>query len=506
MCRSENKLILVLLLVLVLPFTMAAQGKKAGSNWERFNEKRKEKWEHYENSRTTFYKRYSEILKAKWIHYNSQIEHREFFDTSRFQPMAVPDLSRFSRQLQAKLEKPARPLVKPLAKPNDAADTNIPTNPVKITDNTDVEPEIKFDTVNVYGIEISMPVFLRPDISLKDISDDKLNQSWLDLCMSFSDEFIGKVSSVKREYNLSDWLFLRFVNDYGALQYGQHTSEATLLTYGLMLSCGYDVCLAKTKDRLCLLTAVNGSVFDHSVFRVDNTKYVMFFDEEDENGMYLCRGRNKDSKALDLRENNVGFPCTPAEKRHIEAEGKPDPAYDLYPNANLIAYLRDLPDFYVDDPVSSFYYHAINKLSPEVSDSFYSSIKSAIDGMDEVQSINYILHLLQTGLEYRTDNEVWGRERYFYPEETIYYPYCDCEDRAILFSRIVRDILHKKVCLVLMPNHLSAAVKLDTDIDGDFIMVEKEKYHICDPTYIYASAGMSPIEITDETVRAIILD
>lgn len=505
MYRSGNKLILVLLLILALPLTMAAQGGKTGERWERFSEIRKDKWSHFDSTRTAFYQHYSQILKGKWNHHTSQIERREFFDTSRFQPRAALDVPRFSRQLGVRLEMPERPVVKPLANPENKNDSEPPAEPVEITDDTAAEPVVRYDVIDIYGIEINMPAFAKPDIRVKDMSDDRVNKSWLKLCMSFSNEFIESVASVKRDYNLSDWLFLCFVNEYAAHEYGRHTSEATLLAYGLMLSCGYDVCLARTLNRLYLLTAVNGSVLGHSVFHLENANYVLFF-EKDDAGMFLCRGRNKDSKPLDLHENNVGFPYKAAAMRHIEVECNPASGYDLYPNANLIAYLGDLPDYYVGDPITSFYYHASNKLSTDVSDSFYSSIRRAIHGMDEVQSINYILLLLQTGLEYKTDREVWGKERYFYPEETIYYPYCDCEDRAILFSRIVRDILQKKVCLVLMPNHLSAAVRLDAEIEGEYIIADGEKYYICDPTYIYATAGMSPFDIADDTFRAIILD
>lgn len=52
-----------------------------------------------------------------------------------------------------------------------------------------------------------------------------------------------------------------------------------------------------------------------------------------------------------------------------------------------------------------------------------------------------ILNWVQTGSEYEYDDKVWRHDRAFFAEETLYYPYCDCEDRSILFSRFVRDLL-----------------------------------------------------------------
>ena len=38
--------------------------------------------------------------------------------------------------------------------------------------------------------------------------------------------------------------------------------------------------------------------------------------------------------------------------------------------------------------------------------------------------------------EYGYDDEIWGKDRLFFADETIHYPFSDCEDRAILFSRL----------------------------------------------------------------------
>ena len=61
--------------------------------------------------------------------------------------------------------------------------------------------------------------------------------------------------------------------------------------------------------------------------------------------------------------------------------------------------------------------------------------------------------------EYKLDSEMWGvADRAFFPDETLHYPYRDCEDGAILFTRLVRDLLGLPSALVYYPGHLAAAV------------------------------------------------
>ena len=109
--------------------------------------------------------------------------------------------------------------------------------------------------------------------------------------------------------------------------------------------------------------------------------------------------------------------------------------------------------------------------------------------MNELDAANLLLNYVQIAFEYKTDDEVWGRERAFFPEETLYYPYCDCEDRAILFSRLVSDLLGLEAILVHYPGHLATAVHFNTDVKGDYFEVDGKRYIVCDPTFFNAPVG-----------------
>ena len=118
---------------------------------------------------------------------------------------------------------------------------------------------------------------------------------------------------------------------------------------------------------------------------------------------------------------------------------------------------------------------------------------------------NMLLNYVQTGLKYEYDDNVWGRDRAFFAEETLYYPYCDCEDRAILYSRLIRDLLNLNVVLVYYPGHICAAVNFTDGVHGDYLSLDGKTYTITDPTYIGAPVGATMPGMENKTAKVILL-
>ena len=108
-----------------------------------------------------------------------------------------------------------------------------------------------------------------------------------------------------------------------------------------------------------------------------------------------------------------------------------------------------------------------------------------------MEAANMLIDFVQTAFAYQTDGEQFGYEKPFFVDELFYYPYCDCEDRSILYSRLVRSLLNLDVVLLDYPNHIATAVCFTEQVEGDYILVNGKKYVICDPTYIGASIGMA---------------
>ena len=100
------------------------------------------------------------------------------------------------------------------------------------------------------------------------------------------------------------------------------------------------------------------------------------------------------------------------------------------------------------------------------------------------------MNFVQTAFQYQTDQEQFGYERPLFGDETFYYPYSDCEDRSILFSILVRELLGLDIVLLHYPHHLATAVNFgDEEVYGSYFSINGQKYVISDPTYINAPVG-----------------
>lgn len=106
---------------------------------------------------------------------------------------------------------------------------------------------------------------------------------------------------------------------------------------------------------------------------------------------------------------------------------------------------------------------------PERSEPPKPVLKAAVGGKAKRVAAGMLLNFVQTAFEYRADGEQFGYERPFFPDETLFYPYSDCEDRAILYAVLVRELLGLDVVLLHYPNHLATAVALGDDVPGDYL-------------------------------------
>jgi hypothetical protein len=176
-------------------------------------------------------------------------------------------------------------------------------------------------------------------------------------------------------------------------------------------------------------------------------------------------------------------------------------------NRNLIDFYNTYPPSELDsNPLTRWAMYANTPLTNEVKQDIYPLLKEQIKGKSKREATEILLNFVQTAFIYEYDDKVWGGDRALFAEETLYYPYADCEDRSILFSRLVRDLLDLQVVLVYYPGHLATAVAFPTIEKGDCIMLKQQRFTICDPTYIGAPVGATMPKIHNQSAQVILLD
>ena len=169
-----------------------------------------------------------------------------------------------------------------------------------------------------------------------------------------------------------------------------------------------------------------------------------------------------------------------------------------------VKYNLNAIEFYKDYPLCELRVYFDAAVSPELKESLLLALQPHLENRSESSAVNFLLNFVQNGFEYKTDPEQFhGMEKFFFPEEDFYYPYSDCDDRAVLFAYLVRELLGLKVVGVEYPGHVATAIHFTTEVPGDYIVWQNEKYVIADPTYIDAPVGMTMPGMINEKARVI---
>lgn len=287
--------------------------------------------------------------------------------------------------------------------------------------------------------------------------------------------------ALRERMDLCDWATLEMAGETASSLCGSKTSaEAVLLQAWLLSQSGLQVTMAvDEKDALRLLVATDKQLFDYpTFFHNGQAFYVTDHAPIRKASVQPCR-----------------FPGTrPFQmvfvRPHAFSE-KPIPGNQSLVDEKRIRFYNTYPDFCDEgNPLSSFYYHAMVPLSESAKKDLYPRLKQLIQRKSSVDAANLLLSYFYKEFEYKEDEKVWHTERYFYGEETLCYSFSDCEDRAILYSWLIRDLLGLKTALVYYPGHLATAVCFPEEIPGDAIVIDGARYLICDPTYVGAQVGM----------------
>ena len=319
------------------------------------------------------------------------------------------------------------------------------------------------------------------------------------------DNMLFDCLKIRKENKLSDWAYFQTLEALTNEFCGKDTNEATLLMGYILSQSGYKVRLGRDNQKLVLLTASQHTIYNKVAYRLDGETFYLL--DGSVETLSICRASlpNETSVSLMIRAAQK-FDMDQSDVRTIKSRDYPDFKVTIHTNKNLLKFYDTyLPSCMNDELMTRWAMYANTPLSEDVKAELYPQLRSQLQGLSKLEGMRRLLNLIQTGLVYEYDENIWGVDRAFFAEETLYYPYCDCEDRSILLSRLVRDILGLKAILIYYPGHLAMAVHFPEEVTGDYIMLEGEKYIVCDPTYIAATVGRTMPGMDNNQARVILL-
>ena len=318
---------------------------------------------------------------------------------------------------------------------------------------------------------------------------------------------LGDCLDIRDELQLCDWAYLEMLLELGQTYYGGDCNEATLLTGYLFCMSGYKMRYAYNKqNELIILFASDQFITDMPFLSLNTDGYRNYYalGGKDASQIHVCDYAFPNEKCLSLYINQT--PKFDANDTNFNMKLHSYPInLDYTINKNLIDFYDTYPTPMTEkDAYSKWIYYARTPLSDQAKETIYPTLKKAIEGKSEYAAVNIIMDWIET-YKYGYDDKVWGYDRSFFPDETIYYPSSDCEDHAILFTRIVSDLLGLNTALIYYPGHLAAAVQFNGEVQGDYIEHKGVKYTVCDPTIYYGKAGRTMRGVSNDQATIIIL-
>lgn len=359
-------------------------------------------------------------------------------------------------------------------------------------------------TVVFYGENLSINVPERLELELGNLDNKSVSDAWLQLASSIPEKMLADCLSLRDKHQLCDWAYLNLLKSISEEFCGGKTNSSVMMQAYLYCQSGYKMRLARSSNRLYLLYASEYTIYGLPYYNIDN--HIYYPQDCNEEQLAICQATFPKERSLSLQihqEQLLGGKET--QPRTFSYSGSAN--ISCVVNEELIRFYNSYPtSSYNDDIMTRWAMYANTPLCKQTRERLYPQLKSALERLPTTNAVQYLLSFVQNAFVYEYDDKIWGNDRAFFAEETLFYPYADCEDRSILFTRLVRDLLELRCALVYSPGHLYAAVCMPTHVNGDALIIGNERFLICDPTYINADVGMMMPGMKKEGIRAIILE
>lgn len=296
-----------------------------------------------------------------------------------------------------------------------------------------------------------------------------------------------------QELHLDDVATARLMRACAVQLYGE-TLDAALFEWLILRHCGYDALLG---------TGGTLKVYLHYAFLTEGTQFILFMGKK----YTLPQGEpdpfsGKEQVFVSMKEPAAPRSALFFNMHELPLLGKSrrlrkctftyaEKEYKLF-----VPWMDDVVDYLNDLPVIAlgplFYQTPMNLRAQQV---LHDSLSTWTRGFTSKQTLDFLLAFLQQAFPYKRDKEYLRYDRHNFAEQTLAAAFADCEDKAVLFAQLVRDLLGYPALLIYNKSleHVSVAIAWSTPTVGHTLMHEQKRYLICEPANYGYRAGESKL-------------
>ncbi|MES2779811.1 MAG: hypothetical protein V4651_07910 [Bacteroidota bacterium] len=340
-------------------------------------------------------------------------------------------------------------------------------------------------TVNLYGHILTFNAVEHFTSTDDQCFSEETLQSSVDKLMqdNMLDSLITQMNQYGTTLHMDDMAYLLMLNKVTNILLNQGSDDCkTLFKYAVLQKKGFDVFIGYTESSITLYGRTNVMI-DNCLFVERGTKkyFDLSFNQHTEPHTEHLFVMRHEGKALPIVMNMITPPAFSAKQSKkvlpFEYDGF---VYFFSTNINqsLVEYYKELPTINISTVYLNY------GLSAPAIASLVQEMKQATSSMSTTEGVNFMLRFVQTAFEYKKDEQVYGQEKFSFPEETITNTYSDCEDKAMLFAVLANKVFGLKTVALYYKNadHINVAVESwKQNVKGNFVFNDRN-YIICEPT------------------------
>lgn len=471
-----RKLHILFIGLAMIPLGLRAQNDSASfqNNYDRFKEQVQKEYDDFVAQANS---EFEAFLAQAWSEYQSFSGQSGAY--SKEKPEVVPSITVQSGIID--VEAPSMDNESPIFE-------NEPENKNSVFD-YDTSP-LSTIKINFYGrnMEFTVPKALR--VSSDGVRERQVSKYYTTLHQNDADHILQRqLDDAVSQMGLNEWGYFVLLRSITEKIYA-NTNDRVLFTFYMLHSHGFKVRVGRgsKSNQLLLLLALDNSkeVYSKTFFRINGTKYYTMYGNGQQGESVYSYDEKADQSGL--KEIGLDFmkslnitACEKSRKLHLNKVNM-----DV-----TLPYSTSHLRYYDEIPTTVFPIYFNTPVSKETEAVLAETIGTLSKQYNKVQLVDILLNFVQTAFVYKIDEQYHGREKYYFPEETIGLPFSDCEDRSALFAWMVKRFVGYDVIGVLYDDHLATAVCFgnDAQLTGKNVTHKGKRYMVCDPTYPNADIG-----------------
>ena len=360
-----------------------------------------------------------------------------------------------------------------------------------------------FETQKVNVSFLAWPLYFNIDKNFQEVTSQKPSaQTIAAVWESFStlnyNHFLYQVSEVANTLNLNSWGYYQLLKEISKEVYPEDKNMQIVFQWAMLSRSRYKVKIGFSEDEMFLLLPTVYKMYNIDFVKVNGVNY------------YVIDGNGESVQTYekDFPESDILMDVTirkPFYTNAIKSSKKFEFNYNKKTYSVKLDFDQQMIDFYKSVPLSdvSVYFNSV--VSQQTQNSVREAFRHVLKHKNDVEAANILLSFVQQSFDYKTDQQVFGRERYFFADELLYYPYADCEDRSVLFAYLVKTLLNKEVVALSFPGHMATAISLGKDVEGSKLEYNNKIFVIADPTLLGAGVGKLMSSVMEEKAELIAL-